>query len=76
VKHVHRNDSHRLRLRTRLNRSQRISDGEFRTKARLVQVSKALAELYELIEKYSPVFYTKRHHDHATAALRLVGKLR
>jgi hypothetical protein len=65
MKRVHRKDSHR---------SQRISGGASRTKARLDQVSKALAELYELIENYSPIFYTKRHHDHAAAALRLVGK--
>jgi hypothetical protein len=63
MKRVDRKDSHR---------SQRISD--VRTKARLDQVSKALAELYELIENYSPIFYTKRHHDHAAAALRLAGK--
>jgi acid phosphatase class B len=65
MKHVHGKGSHR---------SDRISDGASRTKARLDQVSKALAELYELIENYSPTFYTRRHHDHAAAALRLVGK--
>ena len=65
MKRVHRKDSHQ---------SQHISDGASRPKTRLAQVSKALAELYELIEKYAPMFYTKLHHDHAAKALRLVGK--
>jgi hypothetical protein len=66
VKIVHRKDSYR---------SRRISDGTSHTKSQLAQVSKALAELYELIEKYGPTFYTKRYHNHAARALRLVGKL-
>jgi hypothetical protein len=66
MKRVHRKDSHR---------SQRFSDGASRPKARLAQVSNALAELYELIEKYAPPFYKKSYHDHAATALRLVGKL-
>jgi len=64
MKRVHRKNSH-----------QRILDGASRTKAQLTQVSKALAELYELMEKYAPIFYTKLHHDHAATALRLVGKV-
>ena len=66
MKSVHRKNSHR---------SQPILDGASRTKAQLAQVSKALAELYELMEKYAPIFYTKLHHDHAATALRLVGKV-
>ncbi len=66
MKRSHRKDSHRIR---------HISDGTSRMKAQLAQVSKALAELYELNETYGPLFYTKRYHDHAASALRLVGKL-
>ena len=31
----------------------------------------ALKSLYELLEKYGPVWYQKRHHDQAEIALRL-----
>jgi hypothetical protein len=60
--------------RKALHQSQRISGGASRPKARLAQVSNALAELYELVEKYAPPFYKKSYHDHAASALRLVGK--
>jgi hypothetical protein len=75
MKLVHRNDLHRPQLRMRLNRSQRIRGRGYSPKARLVQVSKVLKELFELLETHGPIFYTKRHHNHATEALCLVGNL-
>lgn len=64
MKHVHRKDSHQ---------SKGISGSTSRTKGKLSRVSKALAELYELIENWAPPFYKKLHHDRAAKALRLVG---
>jgi hypothetical protein len=64
MKHVHRKDS---------QRSKGISDGTSRTNPKLSHVSKALEELYELIEIWAPPFYKKLHHDRAAKALRLVG---
>ena len=34
----------------------------------------ALTELYELLEQYAPMWYTKKHHDKALAALRSAKK--
>jgi hypothetical protein len=31
----------------------------------------ALKSLFELLEKYAPVWYEKQHHDQAEAALKL-----
>jgi hypothetical protein len=36
----------------------------------------ALTQLYELLEEYAPVWYTKEHHDKALAALWSVKKKR
>jgi hypothetical protein len=68
MKHVHRNHFD-------LRRSRHTSNPESRMKAKLTQVSEALAELYELNERHGPPYYTKRYHDRAAAALRRVGKL-
>jgi len=38
---------------------------------RLTQVADALAQLYDLLEQYAPVWYTREHHERAESALRL-----
>jgi hypothetical protein len=35
-----------------------------------ISVNAVLQELYELLEDYSPMWYTERHHNRASAALR------
>jgi hypothetical protein len=44
-------------------------------KLKLARATDALAELYELLEKYAPTWYTQRHHEKAASALRLVKKV-
>jgi len=44
-------------------------------KLQLTRATDVLAELYELLEKYAPTWYTQRHHEKAESALRLVKKL-
>jgi hypothetical protein len=44
-------------------------------KLQLTQTTDVLAELYELLEKYAPTWYTQNHHEKAESALRLVKKL-
>lgn len=39
--------------------------------ARLVDT---LGELYELLERYAPTWYTRQHHERAESALQLVKK--
>jgi hypothetical protein len=41
---------------------------------RLTQVADALAELYNLLEQYAPLWYTQEHHEKAESALRLTKK--
>jgi hypothetical protein len=43
-------------------------------KLQLERATDALAELYELLEKYAPTWYTQSHHEKAESALRLVKK--
>ena len=44
-------------------------------KQQLARVTDVLAELYELLEKHAPTWYTQHHHEKAESALRLVKKL-
>jgi transposase len=44
-------------------------------KLKLARATDALAELYELLEKYAPTWYTQRHHEKAASTLRLVKKV-
>jgi hypothetical protein len=44
-------------------------------KLQLTRATDVLAELYELLEKYAPTWYTQHHHEKAESALRLVKKL-
>jgi hypothetical protein len=40
----------------------------------LAQLGDLLAELYDLLEKYAPAWYTEELHHKAESALRLVKK--
>ncbi|PYX88953.1 MAG: hypothetical protein DMG68_06720 [Acidobacteria bacterium] len=40
-----------------------------------VQAAKVLAELYELLETYSPRWYTEEHHRRAQSALQRLGSV-
>jgi hypothetical protein len=44
-------------------------------KLQLARATGALAELYELLEKYAPTWYTQSHHEKAESTLRLVKKV-
>ena len=44
-------------------------------KLQLTRATDALAELYQLLEKYAPTWYTPHHHQKAVSALRLVKRL-
>lgn len=39
-----------------------------------LRLSEALKDLYELLEEYSPAWYTEEHHEKARAALDLKPK--
>lgn len=39
--------------------------------ARVMQLAEALSDLYELLEQYSPTWYTSLHREKARSALRL-----
>jgi hypothetical protein len=38
------------------------------------RVAKALAELYDILERHAPRWYTQEHHERAESALRRGGK--
>jgi len=38
--------------------------------AEVLKLREALKMLYDLLEKYAPLWYTEEHHDKAEAALR------
>jgi hypothetical protein len=40
----------------------------------LSRVADALAELYDLLEQYAPVWYTREQHERAESALRLLKR--
>ena len=44
-------------------------DDEKDSYAEVAKLRKALKMLYDLLEYYGPVWYSKRHHDRAEAAL-------
>jgi hypothetical protein len=44
-------------------------------KLQLARAADVLAELYELLEKYAPTWYTQHHHEKADSVLRLLKKL-
>jgi hypothetical protein len=50
------------------------SKGTSEMQLRLTQVVDALAELYNLLEQYAPLWYTREHHEKAESALRLTTK--
>jgi len=56
-----------------VNRMKIVTAGESESRhfdQRLLQSPKAiLRELYELLEDYSPAWYTEEHHNRAVAAL-------
>jgi hypothetical protein len=39
------------------------------------QVENTFRELHQLLELYAPAWYTEELHDHAEAALRVLGKV-
>jgi Holliday junction resolvasome RuvABC ATP-dependent DNA helicase subunit len=41
-----------------------------------ISAKAVLEELYELLEDYSPVWYTERHHNRATAVLQEISPQR
>ncbi len=46
------------------------SDGITRRDAELSKLRDALKMLFDLLEAYAPMWYTKEHHDKALEALR------
>jgi hypothetical protein len=50
----------------------RLMDQEPGASAQSGRPEDALLELYELLEKHAPSWYTEGHHDRAASALRLV----
>jgi len=42
---------------------------------RLTQLTNALAELHELLERYAPTWYKLHHKERAESALRSVKKI-
>jgi hypothetical protein len=67
----------------RLNAAQRSDPSRFRgytnevpdTKLQLARATDALAEIYQLLEDYAPVWYTEHHHHKTLSALRALKKL-
>ena len=55
--------------------SPRHSNQVVEMKLQLAQATDMLAELYELLEKYAPTWYTQHHHEKAESTLRLVKKV-
>ena len=59
-----------------LPRYRRPSNEEADAQVQLARVTDVLAEMYELLENYAPMWYTERHHETALSALRLVKKVK
>jgi hypothetical protein len=55
--------------------SPRHSNQVLEMKLQLARAADVLAELYELLEKYAPTWYTQHHHEKAESTLRLVKKV-